>query len=170
MPVRFFLLALTIVFFSGCSAVELSSAKCGNGPGKVFLVRHAEKELTGDNPPLTSAGELRAKLLAKRLASEGITDIFASQTLRTVATAEQVSKDFGVPIQQIPNANPYSLLKSVIGLCEERKVLIVWHMDTLPLIVQQLGGAGRLFLSEEHDRLTILVRSGSSVTELEERY
>ncbi|MBW4679059.1 MAG: histidine phosphatase family protein [Microcoleus vaginatus WJT46-NPBG5] len=51
------------------------------------------------DPPLSEDGVVQAKQLAKRLAGEGITHIFASPFLRTVQTAHEVAEVLDLPLK-----------------------------------------------------------------------
>ena len=59
---------------------------------KLCLVRHAEKEWEGENPPLTKKGIKQAKYLAKRLAKLEFDKFYCSDMNRTKQTAEIISK------------------------------------------------------------------------------
>ena len=53
----------------------------------VVLVRHAEKELTGDDPGLTAQGSERADALAHVVGEMDVAAVYATQYARTRATA-----------------------------------------------------------------------------------
>src|SRR5713226_3019173 len=70
----------------------------------IILVRHAEKiadSMNGKDIPLSKAGEERAKLLAEMLRDSGITVIYASDTVRTRATAQPLAKELRLPIKNL---------------------------------------------------------------------
>jgi len=67
---------------------------CNGCTTTIYLVRHAEKQTTGNgsmmisDPDLTEDGRLRAKALADTLAGKKITAVYATQYKRTQQTAE----------------------------------------------------------------------------------
>jgi broad specificity phosphatase PhoE len=67
----------------------------------IFLVRHAEKADTSDDPLLSPAGEARAKDLARLLGDAGVTAIYTSPFRRTVKTAEPLASKLGLEIKRV---------------------------------------------------------------------
>jgi len=59
---------------------------------KIYLVRHAQKEFEGENPPLTKKGIKQAKYLAKKLKKKRFDKFYCSNMLRTKQTCKIVSK------------------------------------------------------------------------------
>ncbi len=103
----------------------------------IYLVRHAEKDLTPGllDPPLTPAGEARAQLLGKRLARRHPAALFTTDTRRTRATLAPLAQATGlVPLvynAQDPNGLAIRLYKEYAG----RTVVVVGHSNTLlPLL------------------------------------
>ncbi|GAB2771078.1 hypothetical protein GCM10027275_12250 [Rhabdobacter roseus] len=103
----------------------------------IYLVRHAEKAAApAADPPLTEAGQQRARALADTLRGRGVGLIYSTNTLRTRSTAAPVADEVGVPIR------PYStdtlwevaqLLKKV----PQKTVLVVGHSNTLLPLLEQ---------------------------------
>jgi broad specificity phosphatase PhoE len=58
----------------------------------IYLIRHAEKEREGENPPLTKNGIKQAKYLAKKLSKIKFDKFYRSDMKRTKQTAEIISK------------------------------------------------------------------------------
>ena len=109
-----------------------------------FIVRHAEKDaaVPSNDPPLSAAGDSRAKALRDSLASKGITSIFSTATNRTQSTALYTSQQTGVSIQTygpFPDAAFISQLKGLEG-----NVLIVGHSNTVDDIVNGLSGENKI--------------------------
>ncbi|HLF45078.1 MAG TPA: histidine phosphatase family protein, partial [Chitinophagaceae bacterium] len=77
-------LFLFIIFYSSCTSV------------KYYVVRHAEKATasegtvmsTPNDPPLSSAGKVRAIELGEVLKSRQIMNIYSTNTIRTISTAQ----------------------------------------------------------------------------------
>ena len=59
---------------------------------RIYLIRHAEKESEGENPPLTKRGIKQAKYLAKRLSKEKFDKFYRSNMERSKQTSEAISK------------------------------------------------------------------------------
>ena len=64
----------------------------------VILVRHAEKNIEPDNPnpALSLAGQERAQTLVHMLAGSAITDIYATQFIRTQSTVAPLADRLGL--------------------------------------------------------------------------
>ena len=54
------------------SLLILCACTAQNSPKTIYIVRHAEKQLEGQDPELAYVGEVRAKKLAQILEKEGI--------------------------------------------------------------------------------------------------
>jgi len=108
----------------------------------IILVRHAEKiadDLNGKDVPLSQAGQERARLLAEMLKDSGITAIYASDTVRTRATAMPLAKRLGLPIQNLGQHDPEGAIRWLKKENPNDVVLIVGHADTLPGLLRALG-------------------------------
>jgi broad specificity phosphatase PhoE len=118
----------------------------GSEPRLVILVRHAEKAAEPpDDPPLTAAGEKRARNLATVLADTGVSAIVTSEALRTRATAGPLAKDLDLtPV--VVAVKGRALEEHVTAVAAEVRrhpgevVLVVGHSNTIPAIVAALGG------------------------------
>src|SRR4051812_32459980 len=64
-----------------------SVAAFSQNSGTIFLVRHAERESSAGDSPLSPAGSKRADCLAKTLADANITPVLTSEFKRTQQTA-----------------------------------------------------------------------------------
>lgn len=113
-------------------------------PRQLFLVRHAEREWEGEDPPLVAAGEARAQALAETLRDAGITRIITTQWRRTRDTAQPLAKLLKITPQVIPvfdgkaRENIDEVAAAVRGYKDET-VLIVGHI-TVTGVVAALGG------------------------------
>ena len=118
----------------------------------ILLVRHAERDDTTSctpptsNPPLTTAGQTRAGELAHVGEDTGLQAIYASEFCRTQQTVQQIATQEGLTVNVV---NQYSatgspdilpLVNQVKTTNEGQKILIAGHSDTVPLIIQELGG------------------------------
>jgi broad specificity phosphatase PhoE len=111
----------------------------------IIVVRHAEKEQTGEDPPLATAGEARAALLARMFgdvhSSERIDAIYASPTLRSRMTAAPLAARLGVTVTIAPADDARGLARRVLHEHGGGRILVVGGSDTVPDIVAALSGA-----------------------------
>jgi phosphohistidine phosphatase SixA len=133
----------------------------------IILVRHAEKigdDMYGKDIPLSKAGEQRAKLLAEMLKDSGITVIYASDTVRTRATALPLAKELRLPIKMLEQRDPEGAIKRLRKENANDIVLIVGHADTLPGLLEALGYRERIRIhSNDYSNLFVVIpRAGKS--------
>jgi broad specificity phosphatase PhoE len=139
----------------------------------VLLVRHAEKAAQPANdPPLTPAGETRARALADMLANAGISQIISTPYERTMGTAAPLAKRLGLIIEliPIPAGTASAPLASVDALARHvqavadavrryagEAILVVGHSNTIPAIAAALG-APRLpdLCDGDYDQIFVL--------------
>ena len=130
-------------------------------PTTVIVVRHAEKQnpspLPDNQVPLTAAGQARAATLAQVLAREGVTKIYVTEKLRTQQTAQPLATLRGITPQQIPAANTDQLVTELRSFGNRgRVIVVVGHSDTVPAIVNKLGGGTVTIAASEFDNLFVL--------------
>ena len=113
----------------------------------VYVVRHAEKATEPRrNPGLTPGGIERAAALADSLATAGLTGIVTSQFARTKATAAPVAEASGLePVVIRYRPGDFEAHARVVAAAIRERfpggvVLVVGHSDTVPSIIQALGG------------------------------
>ena len=148
----------------------------------IYLVRHAEKQTTlPSDPSLSEAGLARAVNLAGILKPLGIKTIFTSQFLRTKETARPLAEAVGAtPIvvdmisdRSAPGGIAERSIKDLVERIREHRgeaILVVGHSNTLPLIIQGLGGSPVPDISEtEFDNLFVLTISGKDEVTLARR-
>jgi broad specificity phosphatase PhoE len=109
----------------------------------VILVRHAE-QIEGDDrdPSLTPDGQERARTLVHVLEGVQLDAIYSTPLKRTLETAGPVAERFGL---DIVTTEPTATLVSDMGrILREghpgQTVLVVSHSNTVPAIVNELGG------------------------------
>lgn len=126
-------------------------------PIRVVLVRHAEKaKVPEGNVTLKPAGWERAGVLAEMLSEAGVTALYASEWRRTKLTLLPLSERLGLPVREISAKDPTGLVKAVLshpgGL-----VVVAAHSDTLPALVEALGGGTVAPIDEgDYDNLFVL--------------
>jgi broad specificity phosphatase PhoE len=107
----------------------------------VVVIRHAERELTGDDPPLTPSGEARAELLS-RMFGDGrvvghIDGIYTLPTVRSRMTAAPLAARLGI-LPVVAQDEPSGLAHRIIRDHAGGRVLVVGRSDTVPEIVAAL--------------------------------
>ncbi len=147
----------------GCGAWAANDAKSvkeTKAETVVFLVRHAEKQSEGNDPALTDAGVARANALARLLSDAGIAAIHSTDYTRTKETARPLADVLGLTVQHYDPRTPEILVEQI------RKAggrhLVVGHSNTIPALVNLLGGDGGADIVEatEYDRLYIVTLAG----------
>ncbi|HEX8257383.1 MAG TPA: phosphoglycerate mutase family protein [Allosphingosinicella sp.] len=103
-----------------------------------YVMRHLHTPAGATDPDLTEEGRLYAERLAGHFAAEPPVTIFVSNTKRAQQTAAPLAARLGItPIVYDP-ADTGGLIGEVLK--EPAPVLIVGHSNTVPDIVQRLGG------------------------------
>jgi len=139
------LLLLVICASLGCAANSpLSDGDKTTLPRQLFLVRHAEREWEGEDPPLVAAGEARAQALAETLRDAGISRIITTQWRRTRDTAAPLAKLLGLSNQVIPvfegkARENVEAVAAAVRRYKDETVLIVGHI-TVTGVIAALGG------------------------------
>ena len=110
----------------------------------VVVIRHAEKELApAADPPLSTAGQARAELLARMFgdaAGPGRLDgIYVSDTVRSKSTATPLASRLGITLEVAPNDDSKRLARRVLRDNSGKRVMIVGHSNTVPDIVAALS-------------------------------
>jgi broad specificity phosphatase PhoE len=129
-----------------------------------YIVRHAEKAVpsagvvmnTPDDPPLSEIGTKRSVALREELKDNGIKYIFSTNTKRTLATAEPLSKRSGVTIQTYGPRPDSVFIDKLRNL--KHNTLIVGHSNTVDEIINGLSNANNLadLADAEYDNLFIV--------------
>jgi phosphohistidine phosphatase SixA len=126
-------------------------------PAVVFLVRHAEKQTTGEDPALTEAGRQRAEALARVLTDAGVRAVYSTDFARTRDTAVPTATRVGAGIR-IYDAAALEMLARDLKRPGARS-LVVGHSNTTPELVGLLGGEPGPPIDEasEYDRLYVVM-------------
>ena len=132
----------------------------------IYLVRHAEKEVSGDNPRdpgLTACGKERAESLANFLQEVNIDVVYSTDYVRTKSTAEPTAQ---LKAKQIELYNPGELDLFAKQLLEHSEdALIVGHSNTTGVLAGLLVGEDIAAVSMSEDvyhRIYQVVVSGNS--------
>lgn len=134
-------------------------------PKTIYIVRHAEKILVGDDPELSVAGTVRSKKLAQILESKEIKHIYSTNTIRTKATVQPLADKLGVSIELYDVKNHDELVKNL--RVEKGDAVVVGHSNTIQDVVNYFVGSGEKYteLNDiEYDYIFVveLFQDGSS--------
>jgi len=130
----------------------------------VFLVRHAERAEDGTpDPPISDAGEARARLLAEMLRDAGLTRIHTTDYIRTRATGRPTARAVGLDMELY---DPEDLAGFAERLREmPGRHLVLGHSNTTPQLVEALGGDPGGPIDEfEYDRLYLVTLTSDGVS------
>ena len=106
----------------------------------VMLLRHADRNGAADALK-TPEGTDRAAELVHVAGLAGITAIFHSDTERTRRTAQDLAAHLGLTPVEIPVADTQDLVDQILAGHRGERVLVVGHSNTVPDIIEALGGA-----------------------------
>lgn len=152
-----FLLFAGILLFVSCSTKQNSKT--------IYLVRHAEKQLVGNDPQLAQSGQLRAKKLAQILTDKNIKYVFSTDYIRTRSTAAPTAAAAGLTIEIYDPKNHDALVEQIRNL--EGNVLIVGHSNTVNQVANYFVGEGEKYgdLTDlEYDFIFEVTLDGKSST------
>ena len=131
----------------------------------IFLVRHAERAdaggqrtggMMGNDPPLSAAGQERAKKLAALLASAEVKHIFTTEFTRTQQTAAPLAALTQITPVTSASSNAAQLVDQVRKAAGN--VLVVGHSNTVPELLKRLGVTPVTIGDNDYDNLFIVVR------------
>jgi phosphohistidine phosphatase SixA len=146
--------ALLLAALTACATVEPEPAS-----PSYYVMRHLQKA-EGPDPGLTEEGRRNADTLATLIADAPPRAVYASTTRRARETAEPVARRFGVPVREYDPADRPGLIARVKA--EKGPVLIVGHSNTVPAIVEALGGSPIGEIGEKDYGTLFTLRRGSS--------
>ncbi|MCG9695796.1 phosphoglycerate mutase family protein [Shewanella sp. Isolate11] len=126
----------------------------------IILVRHAEKLSDTDDPGLTVQGQQRAKALVEVLNKTPLSLAITTQFARTRETLAPLIKARELPhIMVAASRNITAHIAEIKQTINQHSgnIIIAGHSNTVPLIIQALGGPKLPSLKEEqYDQLFIL--------------
>ena len=121
------------------AAAGCASLGGGNRSPDVYVMRHLQAE-TGQDPGLTAEGQRQAGLLANWFQGrKPPRAIYVSTFRRSRDTAAPLAAKLAIEPKVYDPSNSEALAASVLG--ERGPVLVVGHSNTVPEIVERLGGA-----------------------------
>ena len=140
-------------------ALFVSLAALAQNTGKIFAVRHAEKQSNDKDTPLSDLGKTRADCLAKTLQDAHITAVFTTQYTRTKQTAEPTAREANVKLTSLDASSNDEVVKQAMVAAQSGNVLIVGHSNTVPDIVAALGAPKPAIADDAYDLLFIVDES-----------
>ena len=162
--------------------VALLCSSCAGGPGHdeeepfvAFVVRHAEPLYPAppdapEDPRLNVMGQDRADALARALAPERITAVYATERRRAQETAQPTARQSGLRVRTY-DSNDLEAVTQVTTRPGAR-TLLVGHSDTVSRLVTTLGAlpGEEMDADSEFDRLTLVVGTSRRVQRIDLRY
>lgn len=127
----------------------------------IILVRHAEKDMAGDetnpDPYLSAEGRQRAQNLIKAIEKYKPDAVFSSQFIRTISTAEPLARKNRMQIQFYNHRNLKALAEAVTD-GRFKRVLIVGHNTTTPAMANLLLGEDKYkpLDESEYDKIWVV--------------
>lgn len=141
-------------------------AACASGLPNVYVMRHLQKA-EGADPPLSELGRSNARLLQDLTRRHPPRAIYVSTTRRARETAAPLAEALGITPQEYDPRDTPALIARLRA--ERRTVLVVGHSNTVPDIVEGIGGRrpdaigedryGDIFYIYGRDRLRIWIRA-----------
>jgi len=127
----------------------------------VFVVRHAEVEVSNDpDPPLSVDGRERAARLAKMLSKaqpvRGLDAIFASEFRRAHQTVTPLSETLALPVNVVPSATWSDLAKRITRDHRGEYVLVAGNANNIPALVTALSGENVTLGEDEYDTMFVV--------------
>ncbi|MEO5578433.1 MAG: phosphoglycerate mutase family protein [Sphingomicrobium sp.] len=124
-------------------ALLLALGGCASAPGPaplpdIYVVHHLHTPAGATDPDLTGEGQRVALLLVKWFKRDRPAVIYVSSTKRAQQTAAPLARSLNITPKIYNPADTPALIAAVSA--ETRIVLVVGHSNTVPDIVQRLGG------------------------------
>ena len=126
--------ASVLLVLAACAAVP--SAPPALHPN-YYVMRHLQKA-AGQDPGLTGEGRTNAERLIALLAADPPSAIYVSTTRRAQETAAPLAARLGIAPKLYNPSDTPALIAAVTA--EPGTVLIVGHSNTVPDIIERLGG------------------------------
>lgn len=142
-----------------------------NSPKTIYIVRHAEKQLTGDDPELAYVGGVRAVKLSQILEKENIKHVFSTDYNRTKSTAKPSAEKAGLSIEIYDPKNQDILVEELRK--REGNILVVGHSNTVSKLANYFVDEGEKFsdLTDlEYDFIYLVTLKKNSATVVRKTY
>lgn len=144
----------------------------GEGITTIYLVRHAEKVITPDDPdpPLSEAGRTRAAALPGALGPVRLDVIYSSDYQRTRDTVAAVADKFGLKVE-LYDPGDASAFAATLRTHTGAQVLVAGHSNTIPALLAELGVAAPVVIAnDQYGDLFVVTTRADGDAELEVRH
>jgi broad specificity phosphatase PhoE len=139
-------LATAVVALGAAAGVAKALAQ-GDRRARVYVLRHFDTPAGASDPDLTERGQARAQALVAWLGDRALGALYVSSARRARQTAAPLADARGMAATLYDPRDTDALIRRVRG--EAGPVLIVGHSNTVPDIVEALGGERPEALSHE---------------------
>jgi broad specificity phosphatase PhoE len=132
----YFIIVILILGFQ----IEATAQK-GNEIFTIYLVRHAEKDLTSNNtgdPPLTKCGEKRSDKLSAFFSAVDIDAIYSTNYIRTKSTAQPTATSKNIEVINYNGGELEEFSKCLLK--KKQDALVVGHSNTTAVLAGILIG------------------------------
>jgi broad specificity phosphatase PhoE len=143
----------------------------------VLVVRHAEKAGPSGDVPLSASGEERARALVAIGRDAGVSAILTTQFQRTRQTGAPLAESLGITAETVEvrggvAEHAKGIADAIKARHAGRTVLVVGHSNTVPAIVNALGGPKRPDICDEvyDDLFTVIVAADGSARVVHGKY
>ena len=161
-----------LVLVVGLSAVACQSSSVNEHAElmtTVILVRHAEKELVGDDPVLTPEGTDRANSLAHVVGEATVSAVYTTPFNRTRNTAVPLAHVLGLDVTEVAVSQQFAAEMAEIVRNQHvgETVVIVSHSNTTPAIIGELGVTPMPIIEDdEYDDLYVVTLTSNGQASL----
>jgi len=142
-----------VLFFA---AALLATALAADPPLAVYLVRHAEKVDQSRDADLSELGLRRAEALRGFFAKIPLEGVFATQFQRTQKTVGPLARERGLDVALV-DAGQGERLVERLRAAGSGTYLISGHSNTVPWLIERLGGPSLTIRDDEYDNVFLLV-------------
>lgn len=136
-----------------------------------YLIRHAEKDTTinTSDPPLSQKGERRSIALYDMFRGTDLDLIYSTMTIRTISTVQEIADQKGMIIKAYNPRELRNMHSYIIDSTEAKRILIVGHANTTPVMANFLSDTEYFtssFTEDEYDNLIIVLDNGENDKEI----
>nr|MBI1229331.1 histidine phosphatase family protein [Cytophagales bacterium] len=128
------ILGIYPLMFFGCQ---------NNASRKLYIIRHAEKLSSGDDPELSQEGKLRADRIANLWSSRPIKAIYSTPTVRTRSTVGPLSSILELPITEYDVQNHDGLVNLIQSGSGD--AVVVGHSNSIYQVANYFQDPDSLF-------------------------
>lgn len=145
------------------AALGGSAVTAGNKPAPTYVMRHLNTPAGERDPDLTAEGQKGAQAVVAWFRGKALAAIYVSDFKRTRQTAGPLAAERGIELTLYDPRDTPGLIAKVKA--QKGPVLIVGHSNTVPDIVQQLGGERPADLTHPDFGDVWAIAGGTSVRE-----